>query len=131
MIDGRCPRWTRPLSIFELFSFLRILTVPILYLIGPGHQGSQSLVRHGFPEVRQYRQHIEQVVIGIDTICFRCFDQRVYNRTGFCTLYRITEQPVFSPYHKRADGIFSQMIGDGHISVLDKRAQSSFLISRI
>ena len=66
---GRVPVGILPLVFLGLFCFwLQFLVVPLLNLHGPGHQGFQPLVRWGLAEVRQHRQRVEQVVIGIDVV---------------------------------------------------------------
>ena len=73
-------------------------------------------------------------VAGIRRVQYRWpspFHQRVDDGTGFCTLDAVAEQPVLSAYHKWTDRILRQVIGDGHIPVVQKCAQCLLLVQGI
>ena len=94
----------------------------------PGHQGFQLFMGERLAQVRQQRQGVEKVIIGIDPVCFCRFCQRVHNRAGFRSLDRVAEQSVLSAQYKGADRILGQIVGDGNIPMLQECSQLPLLV---
>ena len=118
-----------PLVFLGLFRFnLKFLVVALLYLVRPMHQGFQMFVGWRLIEVGQHRQHIEQLVVRVDSVGLCRFHQRVHNRTGLCALDGVAEQPVLAAHHEGADRILFQVVGDGHIAILQESGQLPFLV---
>ena len=56
--------------------------------------------------------------VGAGFDVYRHLYHRVGNRTGFCTFYGITEQPVLTSYCERPDGILTKVFGEAAVPVL-------------
>ena len=61
-----------------------------------------------------------QILIWLYAVRLCGFHHGVYNRTGLSSFERIKEQPVLTPYRKRANRIFGEIVRDRHFSVAQK-----------
>ena len=62
--------------------------------------------------IGQFIQHMNQISIRFQVVCFSRFNKTVMDTAGISTFKGVTEQPGFSPDNKRANSIFSQNITD-------------------
>ena len=67
----------------------------------------------------------------LNPICLRTLHQGVYNGAGLGTFRCIAKQPVLSSQGKGPDCVFSKIIGDRNLTVIQKSAQLLLLVQRL
>ena len=88
-------------------------------------------MRWGLPKVWKLYQHMLEIGEGFNPICLRALYQGVYNGTGLGTFWRITKQPVLSSQGKGPDCVFSKIIGDRNLTVIQESAELLLLVDTV
>ena len=97
----------------------------------PGQENIQIILTGITAQVREFLQKLEEICMRVQSIGFRRFHQCVNNGAGFCTFRGIREQPIFSSDYKGADGVLGKIIGNIHLTMIQKHGQASFLVLSI
>ena len=67
----------------------------------------------------------------LNPICLRAFHQGVYNGACLGTFRRIAKQPVLSTQGKGPDCVFSKIIGDRNLTVIQESAELLLLVDTV
>ena len=96
----------------------------------PGARASASPLLHG-PGICPGKAAGTAPASDLNSVGLGCLHQRIHNGTGLCAFHTVAEQPILSSYHKGADGIFSQVVGDRYISIVQECHELLLLVQRI
>ena len=72
----------------------------------------------------QALEHVAQPCVRLFAIGFGAFNERVKQRTGFGTGWRVREEPGFASHCERPDGGFNRIIVYGQIATVDVSHQA-------
>ena len=97
----------------------------------PGHETFQFFMRWGLPKVWKLYQHMLEICERLNPICLRAFHQGVYNGACLGTFRRIAKQPVLSSQGKGPDCVFSKIIGDRNLTVIQESAELLLLVDTV
>ena len=97
----------------------------------PGHEGFQFFMRWGLPKVWQLYQHMLEIGERLNPVCLRTLHQGVYNGAGLGTFRCIAKQPVLSSQGKGPDCVFSKIIGDRNLTVIQESAELLLLVDTV
>lgn len=80
---------------------------------GPGEKVCKE-ISAGIILVRcQFGQHIFQIFVDAESVCFCSFYQTVHDGTGFCSADGIYVDPVLTPKGERTDGALGSIVVHG------------------
>ena len=88
-------------------------------------------MRQGLPKVRKLYQHMLEIGKRLYSICLCALHQGVYNGAGLGTFWRIAKQPVLSSQGKGPDCVFSKIIGDRNLTVIQESAELLLLVDTV
>lgn len=79
----------------------------------------------------QFGQHILEILIYVQVVCFCSFNQAVHDGTCLGTTSKIHANTILPTQSKRADGTFCQIIAHGDIPIGQKDPEIIFLIKTV
>lgn len=85
-------------------------------------------MRWGLPKVWKLYQHMLEIGERLNPICLRALHQGVYNGACLGTFRRIAKQPVLSSQGKGPDCVFSKVIGDRNLDLIQESAELLLLV---
>lgn len=79
----------------------------------------------------QFGQHIFQIFVDPETVCFCSFYQAVHDGTGFRSADGIHVDPVLSPEGEGTDGAFCGIVIHGNVPVSQEEPEIFLLVQTV
>ena len=102
-----------------------------LSCFGPGEKVSKEVTAGIILVCCKLGQHIFQIFVDPETVCFCSLYQTVHDGTGFCSADGIHVDPVLTPKGEGTDGTFCGVVVHGNFPVSQEEPEIFLLVQTV
>ena len=99
--------------------------------IGPGEKVSKEIAAGIILVCCQFGQHILQIFVDPETVCFCSLYQAVHDGAGFCSADGIYVDPVLPPEGEGTDGTFCGVVVHGDFPIGQEEPEIFLLVQTV